>query len=37
MQGLSVAKHSTHEELQRRKEGIPGCGDGNIQIIFGKQ
>lgn len=35
MQGLSVTKHNTHEELQRR-ESIPGCGDGNIEIIFRK-
>ena len=35
MKGLSVTKHSTHEELQRR-ESIPGYGDGNIEIIFRK-
>lgn len=35
MQGLSVTKRSTREELQRR-ESIPGCGDGNVEIIFRK-
>lgn len=36
MQDLRAAEHWSYEEMQRRKEGIPGYGDENVQTVFGE-
>lgn len=34
MQGMSVTKHWSYEELQMRKEVIPGYGDGCADHVW---